>query len=78
MKRRQRAKISPIDDAAMMDVTFEYRGFHTTASFNTEDNKWHWKVEDISDSIFFESKSISDIERRFHSAVDAYILIANP
>ncbi len=56
-----------------MRNVLEYKGYLTKIIFSAEDNIVFGKVEGIKDLILFESNSTSDIECKFHDAVDEYL-----
>lgn len=56
----------------MKDVIF-YKNFIGSVHFNAEDEVFHGKIEGIPDLITYEGKSVSELKKSFHEAVDDYI-----
>lgn len=56
-----------------MNNVLEYKGYHTRVSYVAETNSLRGIIEGISDFIDFETDTLSDVEKEFHSAVDDYL-----
>lgn len=52
-----------------------YKNFIGTINYNPEDNILFGKIEGINDLITFEGKSVDEITKSFHQAVDEYLEI---
>jgi len=56
----------------MSDV-MTYKGYLGTVRYNEEDEVFHGKIEAINDLIMFEGKSVKELKKAFHEAVDDYL-----
>lgn len=56
-----------------MSNLLEYKGYYTKIEYSCEDKVLHGTIEGINDLVNFESDSIKNIEKEFHSAVDDYL-----
>lgn len=61
----------------MKNNILEYKGYHTKIEFDTETRTLRGKIEGIGDLVNFSSKSLDDIEKEFHDAVDDYLEFCN-
>ena len=52
-----------------------YNDFIGSVHFNAEDKVFHGKIEGITDLVTFEGKSVNELERAFHEAVNDYIAL---
>ena len=53
-----------------MQDMIEYKDFLCSVHSSHEDNTFYGKLEGINDFITFEGKSVDEIQRAFHEAVD--------
>lgn len=58
----------------MKDVLI-YKDFIGSVHFSAEDKVFHGKIEGITDLVTFEGKSVNELERAFHEAVNDYITL---
>lgn len=58
-----------------MSNILTYKGYITKVSYDSEDEVFFGKIENIKDLVNFESNSAIGIEAEFHKAVDDYIKI---
>lgn len=56
----------------MKDV-LTYKGFIGSVHFSAEDEIFYGKIEAINDLIMFEGKSVQELKKNFHEAVDDYL-----
>lgn len=56
-----------------MNNILTYKGYTAKIEFSSEDLTFFAKIDGIQDLVTFESASVEDIEREFHSAVDDYL-----
>ncbi len=56
-----------------MSDTITHKGFIGSVHFSAEDNVFHGKIEGITDLVSFEGKSVRDLVKDFHAAVNDYI-----
>lgn len=56
----------------MKDV-LTYKDFIGSVHFSAEDKVFHGKIEGITDLATFEGKSVEELVKAFHDAVDDYI-----
>jgi len=56
-----------------MSGTMEYKGYHAKPEYSSEDNLFVGEIVGIKDSVSFHGKSVSEIEKAFHEAVDDYL-----
>ena len=56
----------------MKDV-LTYKGFIGSVHFSAEDEVFHGRIEGIDDLVSFEGKSVAELIRAFHEAVDDYM-----
>ena len=58
----------------MKDV-LSYKGFIGRVHFSAEDEVFHGKLEGVNDLITFEGKSVEELKKAFHDAVEDYLSI---
>lgn len=58
----------------MKDV-LTYKGFIGSVHFSAEDKVFHGKLEGITDLVSFEGRSVNELIKAFHEAVDDYIAL---
>lgn len=56
----------------MKDVLI-YKGFIGSVHFDSEDQVFHGKIEGTHDLVTFEGRSVKEIVKAFHEAVDDYV-----
>jgi predicted HicB family RNase H-like nuclease len=56
----------------MKDV-MTYRGYIGSVRYSAEDEVFYGKIEAINDLILFEGRSVQEIKKAFHEAVDDYL-----
>ncbi|MCR5430289.1 MAG: type II toxin-antitoxin system HicB family antitoxin [Eubacterium sp.] len=56
-----------------MSNLLEYKGYYTKIEYSSEDNILFGQIEGIDDLVLFESDSLNNVEKEFHSAVDDYL-----
>lgn len=56
-----------------MSKMMEYKGYHATFEFDSEDNFFVGKVHGISDSLSFHGTSVGELEAMFHQSIDNYL-----
>ena len=56
-----------------MSDAMTYKGYIGSVHFSAEDEVFHGKIEAISDLIMFEGKSVKELKKAFHEAVDDYL-----
>ncbi|MCC6276247.1 MAG: type II toxin-antitoxin system HicB family antitoxin [Leptospiraceae bacterium] len=54
-----------------------YKNFLGSVHFHTEDEIFYGKIEEIDDLITFEGKSVSELKKTFHEAVDDYLKLCH-
>jgi predicted HicB family RNase H-like nuclease len=52
---------------------FEYRGYTATIEYDPSNDHLHGRVDDISDVITFEARSLDELQSEFRESVDWYI-----
>lgn len=50
-----------------------YKDFIGVVHFSSEDDMFFGKIEGINDLVTFEGKSVAELKKNFHEAVDDYI-----
>lgn len=55
-----------------MKEVLTYKGFIGSVHFSAEDAVFHGKIENITDLVTFEGKSVKELVNAFHEAVDDY------
>jgi len=58
----------------MKDV-LTYKDFIGSVHFSGEDKVFHGKIEGITDLVTFDGKSVNELEKAFHEAVNDYIAL---
>jgi predicted HicB family RNase H-like nuclease len=58
----------------MKDILM-YKDFIGSVHFSTDDKVFHGKIEGITDLVTFEGKSVDELEKAFHEAVNDYITL---
>jgi predicted HicB family RNase H-like nuclease len=58
----------------MKDV-LTYKDFFGSVHFSAEDKVFHGKIEGVTDLVTFEGKSVDELVKAFHEAVDDYITL---
>ena len=58
----------------MKDV-LTYKDFFGSVYFSAEDKVFHGKIEGVTDLVTFEGKSVDELVKAFHEAVDDYIAL---
>jgi predicted HicB family RNase H-like nuclease len=56
-----------------MSDTMTYKCYIGTVHYSEEDEVFHGKIEAINDLIMFEGKSVKELKKAFHEAVDDYL-----
>jgi predicted HicB family RNase H-like nuclease len=56
----------------MKDV-LTYKGLIGSVHFSKEDDVFHGKIEGIRDLVSFEGRSVDELKKAFHEAVDDYL-----
>lgn len=51
----------------------QYKGYHGSVEFSSEDNVLFGKILGIRDVITFEGKTVNEITKAFHQMVDDYL-----
>lgn len=51
----------------------EYKGFHGTVHFSSEDAIFFGKISGVNDLVTFEGSSVKELQRAFEEAVEDYI-----
>ena len=51
----------------------EYKGYHTTMTYDSDDNVYFGRIIGIFDFVGFHAGSIDEFEKAFHRAVDNYL-----
>ena len=52
---------------------FEYKGFITVIKFRPEDNIFYGKIENITDLVLFDGKTVEEAFHYFVESVEDYI-----
>ncbi len=50
-----------------------YKGYIGLVHFSAEDEVFHGKIDAINDLIMFDGKSVQELKKAFHEAVDDYL-----
>jgi predicted HicB family RNase H-like nuclease len=58
----------------MKDILM-YKDFIGSVHFSADDKVFHGKIEGITDLVTFEGKSVDELEKAFHEAVNDYIIL---
>lgn len=58
----------------MKDILM-YKDFIGSVHFSTDDKVFHGKIEGITDLVTFEGKSVDELEKAFHEAVNDYVTL---
>jgi predicted HicB family RNase H-like nuclease len=58
-----------------MNNTITYKSFIGSLQFNQSDKTFFGKIEGINDLVTFEGKSVSELIKAFHEAVDDYLVL---
>ena len=53
--------------------TFEYRGYHGSVEYSSEDRCFHGRILGIRSYITYEGSDVDSIERDFRESVDEYL-----
>ena len=56
-----------------MKYILQYKGYHGSVEFSSEDNVFFGKIVSIRDVVTFEGKTVSEITKSFHYMVDDYL-----
>lgn len=56
----------------MKDVLM-YKGYIGTVHYSAKDDVFHGRIEGIRDLILFEGRSVDELKKAFHEAVDDYL-----
>jgi predicted HicB family RNase H-like nuclease len=56
-----------------MSDTMTYKGYIGSVHYSEEDEVFHGKIEALNDLIMFEGKSVKELKKAFHEAVDDYL-----
>jgi predicted HicB family RNase H-like nuclease len=56
-----------------MNDLLEYKDYHGSVSFSSDDSVFHGKIEFINDLITFEADNVPDLKESFSEAVDDYL-----
>jgi len=52
---------------------YEYKGFITTIKFSSEDNVFYGKIENITDFVLFDGKTVEEAYHYFVESVEDYM-----
>ena len=58
-----------------MNNLMEYKGYHGNAEYSAEDGCFIGKVIGIKDYIIYDGKSVTELEKAFHTCVDDYLML---
>ena len=58
----------------MKDILM-YKDFIGSVHFSADDKVFHGKIEGITDLVTFEGKSVDELEKAFHEAVNDYVTL---
>jgi predicted HicB family RNase H-like nuclease len=58
-----------------MNNTITYKSFIGSLQFNQSDKTFFGKIEGINDLVTFEGRSVSELIKAFHEAVDDYLVL---
>lgn len=56
-----------------MKDTMQHKGFLATVHFSADDEVFFGKIEEIDDLVSFEGRSVAELKKAFHSAVEDYL-----
>lgn len=56
-----------------MGKMMEYKGYHATVEYDSDDNIFVGKVHGLSDSLSFHGVSVTELENMFHQSIDNYL-----
>lgn len=56
-----------------MSKALEYRGYTSTVEFSAEDRCFHGRIAGIRDLVAYDGKTVDELEKNFHGAVDEYL-----
>ena len=56
----------------MSDI-LAYKGYNGSVEYSSEDEIFHGKIEFITDTVLYEGRSVEELKKNFHEAVDDYI-----
>lgn len=51
----------------------KYKGYEAVVSFDADDRVLHGRLVCPQDVVSFEARSVNELERAFHEAVDDYL-----
>ena len=54
--------------------TMEYKGYHGSVEYSSDDKRFVGKVIGINDLIIFSGVSVKELEDEFHESIDDYLL----
>ncbi|HEY3455506.1 MAG TPA: hypothetical protein VGK64_12950 [Bryobacteraceae bacterium] len=57
----------------IMSNLLEYKRYIGSVEFNSEDEVFHGKLEEIRDLVSYEATDVEGLKRAFHEAVDDYL-----
>ena len=60
-----------------MKDLMKYKEFLGSVHFNSEDEVFYGKIEEIDDLISFEGKTVPELKKSFNRAVDDYVVLCN-
>lgn len=56
-----------------MGKMMEYKGYHATVEYDSDDNIFVGKVHGLSDLLSFHGVSVTELENMFHQSIDNYL-----
>ncbi len=51
----------------------EYKTYYTDVQVSAEDKVFHGKIKGINDLVSFEGRTVAELKKAFHEAVDDYV-----
>ena len=58
-----------------MNSMMEYKGYHATVEYDSDDNIFVGEVFGITDSLNFHGESVAELQAMFHQSIDNYLAL---
>ena len=60
-----------------MNSMMEYKGYHATVEYDSDDNIFVGEVFGITDSLNFHGESVAELKSMFHQSIDNYLVLCD-
>ncbi len=58
-----------------MNSMMEYKGYHATVEYDSDDDIFVGEVFGITDSLNFHGESVAELQEMFHQSIDNYLAL---